>query len=684
MNFVDCYTRDQLQDFLLGKLPEDKSTLVAQHLDHCDVCEDTIVGLEAASDTLVNLLLDQAADGNDHPDSNPVGVSTESESLPEFRDALARIQNLEFDQNPNRDSAPQVVQRIGEYEIGQQIASGGMGSVYRARHLRLEKTVAIKVLPERKMQNADAIARFSREMKIIGQMDHPSMVRATDAGDLNGTHFLVMELVEGLDLGRIVRLCGRLTPENAAEVVRSAAIGLHYAHERDVVHRDVKPSNLMLNRDGAVKILDLGLATLGGLNGAVDELTTVGQLMGTLDYMAPEQCGNNHQVNARTDIYGLGATLYKLLTGSAPYSSPTANTPLKKLKAMAVENPTPILERRPDLSPELTGVVDKCLERDPANRFQTAHELSVALEPFSTGHVLKSLLNTAEKLKTQQGESASLREPVSIEIQPLYANPKPKPMNPSAVPQPELTWFAKSLAAITLLLAAGFIAWGGIVIFLNTAAGQLVIESDIDDINVSIVENEQPKKEIRIEHGKETTRLWAGKYRLEIVGETDGLVIDNDRFELKRGETVVVKITKRDSTRPLAETTGDHAATSISNRSGSNNAVIARHNEIKLAELRNAADVARVKLEYATERFKQYEMQYQQGLIPTDRRDQARMEKQLAELEFENAERRLDAQSKQASAQPILEPPKTTIASRPISTEIESRSLDLIEFRVRR
>ena len=224
------------------------------------------------------------------------------------------------------------------------------------------------------------------------------MVAATDAGEDNGTHYLVMELVNGMDLGRIVRNCGPLRSADACELVRQAAIGLNYAHEQNVIHRDVKPSNLMLGRDKTVKVLDLGLATLSGMNGTVDELTTVGQMMGTLDYMAPEQAGSDYPVDQRSDVYGLAATLYKLLTATAPYSHPNHSTPLKKLTAMAISEPIPVRNRNQDIPRDLAELIDACLARDPDLRIQSAAEFAEQLAPFCQGHSLSELLQRAETI----------------------------------------------------------------------------------------------------------------------------------------------------------------------------------------------------------------------------------------------------------------------------------------------
>ena len=295
MNVFRCYTRAELHDFMLGKLPVQKTEEITDHLDQCHICEDTVVGLEKSSDTLVNLLAGSPAD------SSPAVY----EKNPDYDRAATAAQQVINSWVAHSESITDRTsdhRTIGDYEIVQTLARGGMGSVFRARHMRLEKEVAIKILPERKMQSPDAIARFSREMKIIGQMSHPSMVAATDAGAVNGIHYLVMELVEGVDLGKLVRRCGPLKVADACELIRQSASGIQYAHDQDVIHRDVKPSNLMLANDSMVKVLDLGLATLGGLTGTVDELTTVGQLMGTLDYMAPEQCGNSQPVETQCDI----------------------------------------------------------------------------------------------------------------------------------------------------------------------------------------------------------------------------------------------------------------------------------------------------------------------------------------------------------------------------------------------
>ena len=218
-----------------------------------------------------------------------------------------------------------------------------MGTVYRGVHTKLDRIVAINLLRSEKMEDAGAVDRFEREMRAIGKLDHPHIVRAMDAGEEQGTHFLVMELLDGLDLSSIARRMGpaawsisetpSMTVADACEMIRQAASGLQAAHRHGMVHRDIKPSNLVLV-EGAppiVKVLDLGLALLGDLGAASDrELTTTGQAMGTIDYMAPEQATDSHVVDTRADIYSLGATLYRLLTGTVPFSRNEYNTTAKR------------------------------------------------------------------------------------------------------------------------------------------------------------------------------------------------------------------------------------------------------------------------------------------------------------------------------------------------------------------
>jgi serine/threonine protein kinase len=298
-----CPAREDLRSFHLGMLDERRELEVLDHLNDCQSCEDTVANLEGTSDSLVAAVRSSA--NSEAAQSEP----TDREDRPALQQALAEIEAFVDSPSPSgkniEDAGSPVSERIRDYELLGTLGEGGMGTVYRARHMRLDRQVALKLLPARRLRDNAAVIRFEREMKAIGRLDHPTIVRATDAGDVDGTHFLAMDYVEGIDLSKLVRLVGPLDVASACEIVRQAAIRLDYAHQQELIHRDVKPSNLMLTLRGEVRILDLGLALFGAASEALDELTTVGQLMGTLDYMAPEQGDNSHDVDARADVYSL-------------------------------------------------------------------------------------------------------------------------------------------------------------------------------------------------------------------------------------------------------------------------------------------------------------------------------------------------------------------------------------------
>ena len=243
-------------------------------------------------------------------------------------------------------------------------------------------------------------------------------MRALDAGEHEGTHYLVMEYVDGLDLSHVVKrlsahvaqpgypLAGaavsaatisRMKVPDACELVRQAAAGLQCAHEHGLVHRDIKPSNLMLTAAGQVKVLDLGLALLLAEQPVGDELTGTSQMMGTADYCAPEQAGDSHKVDIRADIYSLGCTLYKLLTGHAPFSGEQFDTTMKKLLAHTTLPVQPIRRQRPDVPQGLAAVLDRMLAKEPGKRFSTPAEVMTAIAPFAAGSDLKRLFAEASQ-----------------------------------------------------------------------------------------------------------------------------------------------------------------------------------------------------------------------------------------------------------------------------------------------
>jgi serine/threonine protein kinase len=268
--------------------------------------------------------------------------------------------------------------RLGEYELLEPLGAGGMGEVYRARHVRLDKVVALKLLPANSLQRKERLTRFLREMKALGSLDHPNLVEAYDAGESGDVVYLAMKLVEGADLGKLVRERGPLLVPQVCDLARQAALGLDYLHQRRLVHRDIKPSNLMRTPAGVVKVLDLGLARWNQEEGG-GEATTMGVVLGTPDYLAPEQAAGE-RVDARTDVYGLGGTLFYLLTGRAPFAHRTGI--LDKLHAHRHEAAPDVRSLRPEVPAALAALVGRMLAKRPEDRPRTAAEVAAALAAF--------------------------------------------------------------------------------------------------------------------------------------------------------------------------------------------------------------------------------------------------------------------------------------------------------------
>jgi eukaryotic-like serine/threonine-protein kinase len=268
----------------------------------------------------------------------------------------------------------------GKYKLLEMLGAGGMGAVYLCEHVFMRRLVALKVLPVDKLQDSSALERFYREARAAGALDHPNIVRAHDIDHDGNLHFLVMEFVEGSSLQEIVSKHGPMDVTRACHYIRQAALGLHHAHEAGLVHRDVKPGNLLLDRSGTVKVLDLGLARF--FNVHKDNLTEKyddGSVMGTADYLAPEQAMNN-QVDIRSDLYSLGATFYFLLTGKAPFQEGTIT---QKLLWHQTKNPPTVREKRPDVPAGVVTIIQKLMSKSPADRYQTPQELIDALAPWT-------------------------------------------------------------------------------------------------------------------------------------------------------------------------------------------------------------------------------------------------------------------------------------------------------------
>lgn len=270
--------------------------------------------------------------------------------------------------------------KLGAYVITDWIGQGGMGQVFKAVHEMLGRECAIKVLPLHK-NTPDSISNFRREIRAQAKLDHANLVRAFDAGEDGNVHYLVVEYVPGTDLRRLVRTKGKLTVQQAANIIKQAAEGLSHAHERDLIHRDVKPGNILVTADGIAKVSDLGLAFY--LNDPNDP--RIGKIVGTADYLSPEQIKTPVAVTTVSDIYSLGCTMYYAVTGKVPFPG---GTPKSKARRHLEETPWHPRRFNEEVSDEFVDLIGDMMEKNPAERIQTAEEVAERLSPWASDESL--------------------------------------------------------------------------------------------------------------------------------------------------------------------------------------------------------------------------------------------------------------------------------------------------------
>jgi|DewCreStandDraft_5_1066085.scaffolds.fasta_scaffold00175_11 serine/threonine protein kinase len=273
---------------------------------------------------------------------------------------------------------------LGPYVLLDLLGEGGMGRVYKARHQRLGRLCAIKVIRRERLTHPAVEERFRKEIEALGRMQHPNVVQVFNADQSGDVIYYEMEWIDGTDLTKLVRQHGPLPVDQACDYIRQAALGLQHAHELGMVHRDIKPSNILVSRDGRqVKLVDMGLARILDDKSITTEegkrITREGFVLGTPDFLAPEQARNPMMVDIRADIYSLGGTLYYILTGRVPYEG--AN-PTEKMLKHCTDPPPSLLAYRPDAPPQLEQIIHWCMAKQPEQRPQTPIQLALALQPF--------------------------------------------------------------------------------------------------------------------------------------------------------------------------------------------------------------------------------------------------------------------------------------------------------------
>jgi serine/threonine protein kinase len=502
---------EKLSAFGLGQLDPSKAAEVERHVQSCSVCCQTLWSLP--DDRLVTLLRQAFPKSSDF--GTPPPASEATSAFP----ALA----------PQGPQLPPDLAEHPRYRIVEVLGQGGMGTVYKAQHRLMERVVALKMIDRGLTGNPAVVERFRREVKAAAQLNHPNIVHAYDAEQVGDSHFLVMEFVEGTTLARLVEQQGPLPVAQACDYVRQAALGLQRAFENGMVHRDIKPHNLMRTTQGVVKILDFGLARLISdtspslatpMTDAVTEntspasLTQTGMVMGTADYMAPEQIDDPHAADIRADIYSLGCTLYFMLAGRAPFPEGAI---LDKLRAHRTRQPRPLSDLRKDVPPALVRVLERMTAKDPAQRFQTPAEVAEALTPFTA-------TRTPRRWSWKKRFAASL------------------------------------LVAAIMGMAAAFIT-------IVTDRGEIVLETDgeniaiqLDKEGVKVIErasNRQyllrvGKNEYQLKVGK--TSLPSGEYDIDVSELPDGVELSARKFQLRRGDKVVITAQARG---PRSRTFGD-------------------------------------------------------------------------------------------------------------------------------
>ncbi len=523
-------THDQLAAFTTGRLDDDDSTVVEQHLAACAGCCQWLQQ-SPGNDSYVALLRDAvSADvtGDDSTNQPTAALAGSETDVPHAASLTVASSGSSEETREPIAGLPSALVDHPRYRVIRSLGSGGMGVVFEAEHRLMRRRVAIKIIKPQWLRSSEAVARFRREMQTAAKLVHPHVVTAFDAEQAGDVHFLVMEFVDGMNLAELISQRGPLPVEMACECIRQAALGLQLAYEQGMVHRDIKPGNLMVTfvvpplggpgstgdrrtpSEGGtttVKILDFGLSRFAS-EGIDAGGTSANVLLGTPDFMAPEQARNARGADVRSDIYSLGCTLHFLLTGEVPH--PGDGSAMEKIVAHLEREPEPLAKLRGTVPAGLQELLSRMIAKRPEDRFQVPAEVAAALASFSTPQAIRD----RQEVDVFNSERAAFsRSRHGLEA-PLAAGVK------------------RVLLAVGLV---GFVLVMAVIVQVVTDKGDLRIQSDFEGIVIVLSQNGNPVRRIKPQSGTTTARLLSGEYTLELQESSSDLRLSRNRIVLSRG-----------------------------------------------------------------------------------------------------------------------------------------------------